>query len=574
MTLQTAGNNFGTVSLVGGAANLGVVAVSDTVDAMSIGGNATTLTANASGQLTLTGGTYTTLNAASGNGIIQSGALVVSGTTTLTSDAAGKDVTLQTAGNNFGTVSLVGGAANLGVVAVSDTVDAMSIGGNATTLTANASGQLTLTGGTYTTLNAASGNGIIQSGALVVSGTTTLTSDAAGKDVTLQTAGNNFGTVSLVGGAANLGVVAVSDTVDAMSIGGNATTLTANASGQLTLTGGTYTTLNAASGNGIIQSGALVVSGTTTLTSDAAGKDVTLQTAGNNFGTVSLVGGAANLGVVAVSDTVDAMSIGGNATTLTANASGQLTLTGGTYTTLNAASGNGIIQSGALVVSGTTTLTSDAAGKDVTLQTAGNNFGTVSLVGGAANLGVVAVSDTVDAMSIGGNATTLTANASGQLTLTGGTYTTLNAASGNGIIQSGALVVSGTTTLTSDAAGKDVTLQTAGNNFGTVSLVGGAANLGVVAVSDTVDAMSIGGNATTLTANASGQLTLTGGTYTTLNAASGNGIIQSGALVVSGTTTLTSDAAGKDVTLQTAGNNFGTVSLVGGAANLGVVAVE
>src|SRR6185436_11181979 len=151
---------------------------------------------------------------------------------------------------------------------------------------------------------------------------------------------------------------------------------------------------------------------------------------------------------------------------------------------------------------------------------------------------------------------------------------TLNATSkATGINQStAALLVSGTTTLTADTGtNQSFDLSTQNNNFGTVSLA--TANAGTIAtasVTDTVNAMSIGGSAGTLNATAAGKLTLTGGTYTDLNAtAKATGIDQStAALLVSGTTTLTADTGtNQSFDLSTQNNNFGTVSLA--TANAG-----
>src|SRR6185436_3376069 len=125
------------------------------------------------------------------------------------------------------------------------------------------------------------------------------------------------------------------------------------------------------------------------------------------------------------------------------------------------------------------------------------------------------------------------------LTLSGGSYTDLNASAGTQIDQSGALTVSGTTTLTADGAGVTVLLNGSGNDFNTVSLVDGTGDFGTVSVTDDQNAMTIGGNAATLNAVAATTLTLSGGSYTDLNASAGTQIDQSGALTVSGTTTLT-----------------------------------
>src|SRR6185503_16354619 len=140
------------------------------------------------------------------------------------------------------------------------------------------------------------------------------------------------------------------------------------------------------------------------------------------------------------------------------------------------------------------------------------------LVDGTGDFGTVSVTDDQNAMTIGGNAATLNAVAATTLTLSGGSYTDLNASAGTQIDQSGALTVSGTTTLTADGAGVTVLLNGSGNDFNTVSLVDGTGDFGTVSVTDDQNAMTIGGNAATLNAVAATTLTLSGGNYTDLNA--------------------------------------------------------
>src|ERR1019366_8704670 len=164
----------------------------------------------------------------------------------------------------------------------------------------------------------------------------------------------------------------------------------------------------------------------------------------------------------------NAMTIGGNAGTLNAVANGALTLSGGTYATLNGTSGAGITQSGALTVSGTTTATA--------------NSGTI---------GTASLKDT-----------------NGGIILGGGTATALNVTSTGNITQSGALTVSGATTLTADTNAITATLTTGGNDFNTVSLAStNSGTFSTASVTDT-NAMTIGGNAGTLNAVANGALTL------------------------------------------------------------------
>ncbi len=373
-------------------------------------------------------------------GVTDTGTLVVTGTTTISS--ATFDVVLDDAANNFtGAVSVT--AKDVTLV---DT-DAIILG--ASTVTGN--------------LNVTA-KGVTDTGTLVVTGTTTITS--ATFDVVLDDAANNFtGAVSVT--AKDVTLV---DT-DAIILG--ASTVTGN--------------LNVTA-KGVTDSGALDVDGTTTISS--AGFDVELNTATNDFtGAVSVSG--ANVTLV---DT-DAIILG--ASTVTGN--------------LNVTA-KGVTDSGTLSVTGTTTISS--AGFDVELNTATNDFtGAVSVSG--ANVTLV----DIDAIILG--ASTVTGN--------------LNVTA-KGVTDSGALDVDGTTTISS--AGFDVELNTATNDFtGAVSVSG--ANVTLV---DT-DAIILG--ASTVTGN--------------LNVTA-KGVTDSGTLVVTGTTTISS--ATFDVVLDDAANNFtGAVSV-------------
>ncbi|MCP3851949.1 MAG: hypothetical protein GY694_17190, partial [Gammaproteobacteria bacterium] len=115
----------------------------------------------------------------------------------------------------------------------------------------------------------------------------------------------------------------------------------------------------------------------------------------------------------------------------------------------------------------------------------------------------------------------------------------LNITSGGTITQSGALSVTDLTTLT--ATGNDITLDNSSNDFTSVALTG--AN---VSIQDA--------NAIEFAAS-----TITGGF--TVDTNGGGTITQSGALSVTGLTTLT--ATGNDITLTDGSNDFTSVALTG-----------
>ncbi|MCK5875139.1 MAG: filamentous hemagglutinin N-terminal domain-containing protein, partial [Alcanivoracaceae bacterium] len=182
-----------------------------------------------------------------------------------------------------------------------------------------------------------------------------------------------------------------------------------------------------------------------------------------------------------------------------------------------------------VIVSGQTNLNADTNAITVSLANATNDFNNV-VFGGTGSFTSASVRDST-ALTIGGDVGTLTARADGGvLDLTGGSYATLNAQSNGNITQSGALTVSGTTTLTAFSA-ITADLSTSTNDFGTVSLVNSGGSFTSASITDT-NALNVGGNAGTLTADAGGALNFTGGSYTTLNGTADGNISQGGALTV------------------------------------------
>ncbi|MEK6243973.1 MAG: hypothetical protein AABM33_05665, partial [Pseudomonadota bacterium] len=239
--------------------------------------------------------------------------------------------------------------------------------------------------------------------------------------------------------------------------------------------------LNAISQDSILQSGALIVTGATTLTADTTvGVSADLTTTGNDFNTVSLAStGGGTFGTVSVKDTVDAMSIGGNAVTLTANAAGPLTLTGGTYTDLNAISQDSILQSGALIVSGTTTLTADTNPITADLSTQPNNFNTVTT-----------------ATTNSGSFTAVSLNDTGTIDLGAISAGMLSVTAGTAITTSGAVTTTGEVSLT---AGTDVTVSNAIGADGIVTIDFGQTAAGVFTAN-----ADVSGSSVTINGDASG----------------------------------------------------------------------
>ncbi len=471
-----------------------------------------------------------------GGNITQTGALIVTGTSTFTVLAANSDVLLDTQANDFtGAVTITnnGNVRDLGLrnVNAAATVPALPAGLRNLTLIFNnaaiALPAVTLTGNLAVT----AGGNITQSGVLDVDGTSTFTVLAANSDILLDTQANDFaGTITVTnnGNVRDLGLRNVNAAAAIPALPANLRNLTlifnnaAIALPAVTLTGN----LAVSAGGNITQTGVLDVAGTSTFTVLAANSDVLLDTQANDFTgaiTVTNNGNVRDLGLrnVNAAATVPALPAGLRNLTLIFNnaaiALPAVTLTGNLVVT----AGGAITDTGALVVPGTTTLTAGAF--NITLDTATNNFtGAVSVVSG----NNVTLVDT-NAIVLGAS------TVSGNLAIT---------AAGT-ITQTAAIAVSGTSTLAA-GAGNDITLNNAGNNFvGAVSITTG----NNVALTDlnaiVLGASTVSGN---LTVSASGTIT------------------QTAAITVNGATSLTA-GAGNDITLAQAGNNFGgAVSIVSG----------
>ena len=411
------------------------------VGGISLGDNVTAL-----GNLTLTA-----LNSA----INQTAGSITAASGTTTANAGTGPITLNRPGNNFATFAATGGA-----VTVRDD--------NGLVL-----GPISATG---LTIDSSVGNGTVtQSGAAIVTGTTTVT--AGGGDVTLSNAGNNFANIGVSGRA-----VSITD-INALALNAiNATGLT----------------IDTSAGNGnVTQTAAAIVSGATAV--NAGTGTIALVNPGNNFGSVG-----ANGSVVSITD-VNALALDAiNATTLTLNTGGAITQ-----------------NAGAVVTAATT---ANAGANDITLNNAGNNFASVGATGG-----IVAITN-VNALALDAiNATGLT----------------IDTSAGNGnVTQNAAAIVGGPTTVTAGSGA--VTLTNPGNNFASVSATGGA-----VSIKD-INAVALGAiNASSLTVDTS----------------AGNGAVTQTAAVIVANPSVINAGAGA-VTLGNAGNDFSTLGVTGGAVTI------
>ena len=473
ITLTDASNDFtGAVSLNNSGANN--VAITD--------GNALNLGASSVGTGTLT---------VNGVGITQSGTLTqaaLAGAATFIGGAG--VITLSNAGNDFtGPVSLTNSGANAAALVDQNalTLGALSLGGD---LTVTSTGALNLGQGAVGGDLAAtsSGGAVTQSGALSVTGTTSVAAGTNTIDLATNGTSNDFtGAVSLNNSGANN--VAITDA--------NALNLGTSSVGTGTLT---------VNGVGITQSGTLTqaaLAGAATFNGGAG--VITLSNVSNDFrGPVLLSNSGANAIVVANANALvlGTSTVGGN---------------------LDVVSGGAITQSGALSVAGTSSF--NAGANAITLTDATNDFtGSVSLNNSGANN--VALTD-VNALDLGTS------------TVGGALYVV----SGGPLTQSGALSLAGTSSF--NAGANTITLADGANDFtGAVSLTNSGANNVAIIDANALDlgASTVGGN---------------------LDVVSNGAITQSGALSVAKATTLSAGAA-NDITLGDVTNTLSSVGITTG----------
>ncbi|RBA23598.1 filamentous hemagglutinin N-terminal domain-containing protein [Herminiimonas fonticola] len=510
VTLQNAGNDFSGPVAVGSALNVSLADANDLI----------------LGTSTVSG----TLNVNSTGAITQTGALTVTGLTTLAAGTA-NDITLNTATNNFSTVAVTSGKD----VSLRDS-NALIVG------TSTASNNLALV----------AGGAITQTGAIVTPGLSAKTLLNAGAAITLSNAANEVNTVDLRArnGADTANVAGAISYTDASALTVAATQSTS--------------TVTLIAGDALTQSGAIAASTLTATTRNNAGAAITFNNSANDVTTANLqvrdLAGTANAAAaiaytdanaVAISGVNNGTGVGGN---VTLNAGGSITQSGAMNTAILAANLTG-------------------AASSLTLGTAGNNIAQLSNIttpGGftlangnnAVNIGgVINTTNTGVSISSGTAATTFTAGASiastgGNVVLTnsnaskvlGSVDTTGGAAAGNFTItgagavsqQAGtALKIKGATAIAAGAA-NNVTLTEVGNDFGGAVAIASGLN---VAVTDS-SALALGTSAVsgTLDVNAAGPVT------------------QTGALTVTGLTTLAA-GSGNDITLNNAANNFSTVAI-------------
>lgn len=454
-----------------------------------------------------------TLNVTSGGAVTQADTLTIGGRATVT--ATDYNITLNTAANTFGSLSLDGEDVTLQETGSTDLFTSRAKGNFSLTSTGNItdSGTLTIVGST--TLSNGVNDIALDSGASTFGGNLILTAsrNVSVKDNDLL--GLTLGTSVLTGTLSITAKGNISDAGGAVtgSAGFNSATFVANNGGDITLTqttlaagaGGTLsmtgefatvtmstpiilgtTTLTGAlsittagAANHITDSGKIVVGDTVTI--DAAGDNITLNSVGNSFGTIILTAGAAVTIVEA-----GATDLG----------------TSGTLGSLDVTSSGSITDSGVLTVTGATSLTSN--GGSISLIQATSTFGALTLRGAD-----ITLTDN-DAATV-----LATVTATGAVTLT----------TAGAVTQTGTATVGGLLQITTSS--DDVTLGTTANNFGSVSILGS----GAVVIKENSDTNLSTIGATSLTVTSTGAIT------------------DSGDLTVSGITDLTA-ANGETITLD------------------------
>lgn len=491
----------------------------------------------------ITTGSITTSGGTNGEG----GDISISATNNITTGAlasSGGATSTNFAGRNAGAINLDAGGdiTTTSIVASgSNGIGAGNVGGNASSITLNADGSIQTTTLTASGGNAAAGADANGGNAGLIDITTNNTVTTG--NITLRT-----GNSTLAGNVASGGDVIIS--------GGSVST------GSITTTGGNNgvgSNIDIASQTGALSVGTIV----------ASGGNATANSNGRNAGNVTL-NSANTLDTLAIT----AVGTNRNGTGTDGGKGGNVELTGTTITTRSISttggnanggtSGNGgdIILSGDTLLSANTTMA--AMGGNSGVGNGGDVLfdGTLDASGGNRTLTINSNGDTTFNGAVGASATfgfsSFTTNAGGTTFINGGSVTTLGSQTYNNAVSLGA-----DTTLTTSNANtnlaftnvvnangndltmnivRDITANNLSNDFATV-LVNAGRN---VSLRD-ANAMDFGNSS------------IAG----TLNVGTSGNIAQSGAVSVTGVTTLAAGAA-NNITLDNANNNFSSVTITNG----------
>ncbi len=464
-----------------------------TLASLTIGSAAGTGTLDVAGTLNVTS-TPLTLNG--GGGITQSGGAVISGPLTLY--ANGNAITLANGANAVGAVAIDGAPSAL---SLTNTLD-IDQQGSAGWVLGNA--PVTLNAGTH--------------------------------NITLNDAGNTFGTLVLNGHNVQLAEAAGAN-IGASTVTGNLSVAAAGAvnfSGALAATGNVSLT---ATGE-VTQAAPLTIGGNLSVTTTLNAGDVTLSNAGNTTIGNTLVGGnyALNAGGSVSQAAGSSYQIAGNL-----NVSGSDIVLGGA----------GNIVGGATTLSGSTTSTDQIAQAGVITLQGANYGGNLTVISESANRTISSspVSGSAIVLNNSGNAITgsISVSASPPSVSSGGSevQTGINQAPGTSLVVSG--VASFTAQASNVANSGNIDLSNTGNSFATLVLSGTAVDVANAAT----------GTTTLASALATGSLTL----------ATAGGVAQTGAI----SAPALSITANGSVLLNNAANQVGALSVVSAGNPIGFV---
>ncbi len=522
LTLLQAANDFGTVTVAGGGANVSIADADD----LDIGG------------LNITGALDLQAGPGGAGALTQSGAIAVGGVSDLAAGSGG--ISLTNAANSFqGAVRLDSdaGAALVNGIAATTVIGSSTVAGllDLTTTAALQFGSAASDVVDAGSLTAAVNGHITQFAGsdLIVDDAAAFTLAGANQDVLLGESGNNF---DADGGGDGVSISNARDAVlndlNALVLGDiTSTTLTATATGALVLGDITSDALTATAGGAITQTGGgddLTISGAAVVrTLNNTGAAITLTNTTNTFGTLTAEArNAAN-----TSNAAGAIDIFESGPMTLASVR---TAAAGTFTSTGA-----ITDNGALTIGGASTFrTLNNTPAAITLNTAANSFGSLTLeTRNAANTSTVA--GAISVVEAGAMDLALVrTDGAGLFTATGA------------ITDSGPLAIGGASTfLTLNNAGAAITLNSAGNLFGALS----------VSARDAANAANTAGNISVVEAgamNLASVRTAGSGTFT-----AGGAITDSGPLTIGTTATfLTRSAAGANITLDHAASSFNRIT--------------
>ena len=522
-----------------------------TLASLTIGSATGTGTLNVAGALNVAG-TPLTLNG--GGGITQSGGSITSGPLTLY--AAGNAITLSNGSNAFGAVAINGSPSS---VSLSNTLDIDQLGSAGWAL-----------GDAPVTLNAGTNNITLENagntfGTLVLNGNNVQVAEAASADIGASTITGNLavtaaGGINFSGALEATGNVSLSSGGEVtqsapLAIGGNLSVTTTADTGDVTLdnsgatvmgntqVGGNYTLTSAgsvsqAAGTSYQIAGTLAVTGT----------NIVLGSAGNIAGQTSLSGstGSANVVDQAGVITLPSMDVTGNLTVISESTTRSISgspATGDAIVLTNA--GNAIAGSISVSASPPTVTTSgsdvqtginQAPGTSVSVAGIASFTAQASSVAGSGNITLTNSGNSFGNLALNGSTVAVNNAAAGMTTLNSAVATTsLTLMAAGGVAQTGAI----STPALGINAGGSVTLNNAANQVNTLAVVSNGNPISFVNAGDlsianidaidgiaAIDGINAGSSTVALTAGGSGSLSQTAPIAAgTLNADAGGSIV-------------------------------------------------